>query len=254
MILPDGLGPAEALAVLAIFALAGFVKGVLGFGLPMISMTLLVFVGPVEMALALNSVVQPASNIQQFLAARRTRETAARFWPILATLAPGVAVGAYFLTSLSEEALLATIGAFVAAFAVYTALGFSITIPPARERAISFVLGFAAGVLGALTTANGPIFVTYLVSLRVERAMFRAALGMLFLASGALVAVGFLSVGVLDAPRAALAVASIPAALAGMWAGERLGARLGGAVFRNMVLAALFLLGVNFILRGLGIT
>ncbi len=251
MILPAGLEAWDFAAVLAIFAIAGIVKGVVGFGLPMVSMSLLVFVGPVDFALALNSIVQPASNLSQFLGARMARPTVARFWPLLATLAPGVAVGAYFLTSLPEAALLLTIGILVVAFSVATTFGFTIDIPARRERAVSLVLGFFAGILGALTTANGPIFVTYLVSLKVDRDMFRAALGMLFLVSGMLVASSLLVVGILDLGRLIVALVSIPAALFGMWIGDHLGRRLGGRVFRGAVLAALFILGVNFIRRGL---
>jgi uncharacterized membrane protein YfcA len=245
--------PSTLAMILAIYAVAGFVKGALGFGLPMVAMSLLVFAGPVEMALALNSVIQPVSNVQQFLGARMVRETARRFWPLLVMLPLGVAVGAWFLTSISEGALLVTIGLFVVTFVLLTVLGITFDIPPRAERPVSFVLGFAAGILGALTAANGPIFVMYLVSLKVDRTQFRAALGMLFLVSGAFLAIGFFSVGVLTPARLVLAVVCMPVALAGMWAGNRLGARLGGTAFRKVVLAALFILGVNFVLRGVGV-
>ena len=49
-----------------------------------------------------------------------------------------------------------------------------------------------------------------------------------------------------------MALICIPVALAGMWVGERFGRRLGGRVFRNAVLTALFILGLNFLLRGFG--
>jgi hypothetical protein len=133
-----------------------------------------------------------------------------------------------------------------------TSFGVTIDIPPKRERPVNFVVGFLAGILGALTAANGPIFVTYLVSLRVDRAMFIAALGMLFMVSGVMVAGSLLVVGVLDTGRLTLALICIPVALAGMWVGDKLGKRLDGKVFRNAVLAALFILGLNFLLRGFG--
>jgi len=250
---PAGLTPGAFWAVLAIFVFGGVVKGGLGFGLPLATISILPLVVPVEMALAINTVVQPVTNVSQLVGSRRVRETAARFWPMGIALALGVAFGAAMLSGLSADRILLILGLFVMLFSVVSATGFAPRIPPGRERAAGFATGLAAGAIGSLTAANGPVFVMYLLGLGVDREGFRAALGFLFIVSGALIAAGFVGIGILDWGRAALALACIPSALIGMEIGNRIGRRLPRQLFLNVVLIALFCLGLRFALRGAGL-
>ncbi len=253
MIPPAGLDWAAFAAVLAIFVFGGFVKGGLGFGLPLATISLLPLVVPIDMALAINTVVQPIANIGQLWSAGRTRETVARFWPMLPTLALGVALGAAFVGSVDRGTLTLLLGLFIMVFTVLSLTGAVLPLKPRHERPAGVATGLAAGIVGALTAANGPVFVMYLVSLRLDRALFRATLGFLFIVSGALVAGGFATVGFLDWPRAGLAALCVPSAFLGMWAGNRIGRRLPAHIFLRVVLLALFCLGANFAARGAGL-
>ncbi len=253
MTIPAGLEPGAFLAVLGIFVFGGFVKGGLGFGLPLATISLLPLVVPIDMALAINTVVQPVANLGQLWGSGRAGEAIARFWPMVIPLGLGVALGAAFVTSVDPATLTLLLGLFIMAFTVLTLRGLVLPVPPGRERSAGLATGFAAGLVGALTAANGPVFVMYLLSLKLQRALFRATLGFLFVVSGAMVAGGFLTVGVLDGPRALVALLCIPSAFLGMWAGTALSNRLAAEAFRRAVLAGLFGLGLNFTLRGLGV-
>src|SRR6218665_2103099 len=69
--------------IAAVFALAGFVKGVIGLGLPTVSMGLLaVSMSPVQ---ALTIVIVPAivTNIWQTFAGPYLRDIIRRLWPLL---------------------------------------------------------------------------------------------------------------------------------------------------------------------------
>lgn len=252
MSLPAGLDPATLAGVLAVFLLGGIVKGGLGFGLPLVTIALLPFLVAVDLALAINVLVQPVVNVGQLTGSGRAGEAIRRFWPMLPALALGTALGALFVRGVEPDTLMLLLGLFIMAFAVLDATGAGLPVPPRRERAAGLGTGLAAGVVGALTTANGPVFVMYLVSLRLDRRLFRATLGLLFIVSPVLIAGSFAGIGLLDAPRAALALLCIPPALLGMWAGARLAGRLDARGFRRAVLAGLFCLGANFALRGSG--
>ena len=253
MSLPAGLSEAELAAVLAIFLMGGFVKGALGFGLPIATISVLPLVIPVDMALAINTVVQPVTNLGQLFGSGQALASVRRFWPMTVTLAAGVAIGASFVKALEAETLLTILGLFVMAFTAVSLRGLALPVPRRHERAAGLGAGLAAGVIGALTAANGPVFVMYLLGLRLGRQEFRGALGFLFIVSGALIAGGFWTVGVLDAGRAALAVLCIPTAFLGMWAGDRAAGRLPAETFRMAVLVALFGLGASFVARGAGL-
>lgn len=250
---PAGLSAAETAAVLAIFVYGGAVKGGLGFGLPLATISVLPLVIPIDMALALNTVVQPVTNISQLVGTRQTRATVRRFWPMTLTLAIGVAGGALLLSGLSGERLMMLLGLFIMVFCALSATGYAPRVPPHRERVAGLATGLAAGVVGALTAANGPIFVMYLLGLGADRQTFRAALGFLFIVSGAFIATGFWSVGVLDASRALLALLCIPPALIGMEIGNRLASLLPRRLFLNLVLGVLFMLGLRFFAQGAGL-
>lgn len=253
MSLPAGLDAADVAAVLAIFLWGGFVKGGLGFGLPLATISILPLIIPVDMALAINTLVQPLTNIGQLAGTRLTRVTVRRFWPMGITLGIGVAIGAAFVKELDAQTLTLILGLFIMAFTVMSLRGVSLPVPAHREREAGLGTGFLAGIVGALTAANGPIFVIYLLGLRLDRREFRAAIAFLFIVSGAFIAGGFWSVGFLDMPRAVLAALCLPPALIGMWIGTVLANRLPAEGFRTAVLCGLFCLGLNFALRGFGL-
>lgn len=245
------LGGGQTLAILLVFFVAGIAKGGLGFGLPLVTISVLPLFAPIDYALAINSVVLPLTNIYQYGRSGLAGATLRRFWPVLAGLALGAPVGGVFVASAEPERLTLALGLFVAAFAVLTGFTPRLAIPDRFERPAGVATGVAAGAIGVLTTVNGPVFVTYLVGVGAERRLMVAALGLFFLLSGALFAGSFWLVGVLDGGRLMLAILCLAPAFLGMGVGRVLIERLPAERFRALVLAALFLLGVNMSVRAL---
>lgn len=247
-----GLDLSELFAVLAIFVAGGMIKGAMGFGLPLATMSVLPLVIPVEAALAINAIVLPLTNVTQFLHERRMSETLRRFSPVVVGVVIGVPIGAVFVTFVNDSVLLIALGIFVVAFTGVSLATPRLAVPEGRERSIGGVIGVLAGVVGALTTANGPLFVMYLVGLKVERAMFLSAISLFFIVSGVMISASFLAAGLFDMPRFLTALAAFPAALVGMYLGNALARRIPAERFRLAVLMVLCLLGANLVLRGIG--
>lgn len=239
------------LAVALIFVFGGITKGALGFGLPLMTMAMLPFVIPVQAALAINAVVLPLTNVIQFVQARQMAPTIRRFYPVLAGVVVGVPLGAALVSVVSENALTAALGGFVVFFSVLSLAMPQLELPAARERSIGSWVGLVAGIVGALTTVNGPFFVMYLLGLRAERTLFLSAISLFFIVSGALIAGAFWLAGLFDQTRLALATVSLLAAMLGMYLGNRLAAQIPARQFRVMVLVVLCVLGLNLLWRGL---
>jgi uncharacterized membrane protein YfcA len=237
--------------VLAIFFVGGVVKGALGFGLPLLTMSVLPLLVPVQLALAINAVVLPCANFSQFVGARLAGPTFARFWPVIVGVVTGVPLGVLFLKAMDERAVLLLLGSLVVGVSAMTFAAPRLRIPARLERRAGIGVGVAAGVVGALTTANGPVFVMYLVGLGIERRLFVSALGLLFVISGVLIAGSFATIGVLDLDRLLLALVCLAPALVGMWGGNRFGRRMSSERFRTVILGALVLLGANLVWRAL---
>lgn len=236
--------------LMGIFLLGGMVKGALGFGLPLATMAVLPLVVPVELALAINAVMLPFTNVTQFVQARRMRETLIRFRYLIGGVVLGVPLGAGFVTAVDEDVLMVGLGLFVILFSTITAFKPRVMVPAAGGRAVGAGVGVIAGIVGALTAANGPIFVMYLVGLRVDRGLFLSALGLFFVVSGILITSSFWFVGMMDIQRLLLAVLCAPAAVAGMQLGGAVARRVSAERFQLLVLGVLCVLGVNLVLQG----
>jgi len=244
-----GLGLLEIAGLLFVYFIGGLVKGGSGFGLPLITISVLPLIVPIDVALAVNAVVLPFVNIFQFGSSGHAGATVKRFWPVVVGLFVGVPIGALFVHAIAPETLTIALGIFVMAFVVLTALSPRVEIPQRFEKPAGGLTGILAGILGALTTANGPAFVIYLVGVGAERRVMVAALGLFFLVSGVLIAGSFWAIGILDERRVLIAAICVWPILAGMWVGNGIGERLPQAAFRKAVLSLLFLLGANMLVR-----
>src|ERR1700759_4979358 len=82
------------LLIAATFLLAGFIKGVIGLGLPTVSMGLLAVSMPPAHALAIVIVPAIVTNIWQTFVGPCRRDTIRRLWPLLIGTAAGISVNA----------------------------------------------------------------------------------------------------------------------------------------------------------------
>ena len=237
--------------VFAIFLIAGSVKGVLGFGLPLITMSLLPFFIPVELAIVLSALVQPATNIGQLISTGGARHAFETTWPILLALVPSVALGAWFLSELEGNAHLFILGLTLIGFAIYSLSGFSVAIAKTRQVFVGGITGLVAGFIGVLTSINGMFFIMYLVGIGADRQAFRAAIALLFIVSGVLINSGFWFAGLLNQNNIIIGILVLAPAFLGMWIGNMIGDRIPNDLFRKLILYALLVIGCVFIWRGL---
>jgi hypothetical protein len=242
-------GPGATAAILSVYLLAGAVKGALGFGLPVVAVTLLPLFVPMQQALALNALVILGANLQQIAQAGEPRAGLAAAWPMLAGLAVAVPPGALLAARVPPETLTLVLGLFVLAFVLWSLVRPGFSIPPARRRSAGLAFGLASGAVGAITSSPGPIFVSYVVALGVPRAVHMAALGVTMIVFAALLAGSYAAVGILRAEHLVLGALCLLPAAAGMALGNAAGLRLGAERFRAIVLAALGVIALELIRR-----
>lgn len=250
--MPDFLAePAIAATVLAIYLVAGLVKGALGFGLPLVAVTLLPFVLPVETALALNAVVIVVTNAHQVMQAGQIRPGLRVALPLCLGAVLTIPLGAIFVAGISARDLMAVLGTLVLMFVLLSFARPTLRTPERWWRPVGFGVGLISGIVGALTSSPGSVFVTYVVSLHLERQIYMATLGLIMSLFGAMLAASYASVGLLQWQHIGLgAVATVPGIL-GMIAGNAWARRLPLRRFRQVVLAILGLLAVVMIRRAL---
>ena len=99
------LTPLELVWLAAIFFAGGMVKGGTGFGLPLVTISLLPLVIPIDLALVLNGVMLPLVNISQFVQQRLYRITLRRMQPIVMGLVVGTPLGALLVSHIDKAML-----------------------------------------------------------------------------------------------------------------------------------------------------
>ena len=238
--------------VLSVFLLAGFAKGVIGLGLPTISMGLLaVVLSPVESA-ALLILPSLVTNVWQLFGGPSLGGLTRRLWPMHAGICAGTVAGAGQLATVDPALAAAALGSALAAYALLGLSGVGFPAPASAERWLSPLMGLLTGLVAAVTGVFVIPAVPYLQSLGLARDELVQALALSFTVSTLALTVGLAGAGVYDAELTGASVLAVLPALLGMWAGQRIRAGLGADSFRRWFFAGLLALGLAMLWRAIG--
>jgi uncharacterized protein len=233
-----------------VFLLAGLVKGVIGMGLPTVSVGLLCLVMPPAQAAALLVAPSLATNAWQMIVGGHLPAMLRRFWPMMLGVAVGTGtVAAFFSVGAGGYAA----NALGLVLALYGALGLAnvpLGIPARVEPILSPVVGLATGVVTATTGSFVMPSVPYLQSLGLGRDQLVQALGLSFTVSTSVLAIGLARDGVLQSLAGPSILALIPAAL-GMMLGQALRRRVRESTFRRCFFLGMLALGLQLALKGM---
>lgn len=242
--------PLLAVAVLTAFVVAGFVKGVIGVGLPTIAMGLMSVVLPPVEAAAILVVPSLVTNVWQAVVGPHLRALLRRMAGLLIGILTGALVGAVLLIQPEAQAAVA----LGAALVVYSAVGLSrlrLSVPVRAE----WWAGPLAGVATGLITAATGVFVLpagpYLQAIGLERDELVQAMGISFTTSTLALAAVLGFAGAMPSALAGASLVALAPALAGMVLGQWLRRRISPAAFRLWFFLGLAALGAHLVLRSL---
>ncbi|WP_414439475.1 sulfite exporter TauE/SafE family protein [Burkholderia sp. 22PA0106] len=230
--------------VVAVFAVAGVVKGMIGLGLPTVAMGLLTLVMPPAAAASLLVVPSLVTNIWQLARGPAFGALLKRLWPLLTGLAVGTFAGG--LPSLAHAAPWTRIalGAVVALYGVWGLAAARLPAPGRHERWLSPLVGYLTGAVTAATGVFVMPAVPYLQSLQLGKDALVQALGLSFTASTIVLAAQLAATSSLQALDIGLSALALAPALLGMAAGQGLRNVVGERTFRRVFFAGLVALGV----------
>ena len=233
-----------------VFFLGGFVKGVIGLGLPTVAMGLLSIAMPPAQAAALIVIPAVATNIWQILAGPALVALAGRF----ALMMLGVFVGTFATVELLTQSTALATMALGGVLATYGVLGFfpgRLEIAPSTERWLSPPIGLVNGMINGATGIFVIPSIPYLNSLRLGREELIQVIGIHALVCPLALGCALALQGQFHTGLAASSIVALLPALAGMYLGQRLRRRLNPDVFRRWFFAGLIGLGGYMLLRSL---
>ena len=239
------------LAIALVFVFAGFIKGVIGVGLPTVVMGLLGAVMPPAQAASLFVLPALVTNIWQLAAGPSFVALTRRLWTMMAGICVGTWIGSGLLTGGHAEQSRFVLGVVLTLYGCmgFTTLRFSVS--PRAERWLSPVMGVFTGILNGATGVFVIPALPYVQSLGLNKEELIQALAMSPLVSAAALGVALAGGGVLELSLAGASLVALVPALAGMYLGQRVRLRVSEEVFRRVFFAGLIALGTWLAIRNL---
>lgn len=230
-------------AIGAAFLLAGIVKGVIGFALPIVSVALLTVLIGLHNAMAILLVPALMVNTWQGAVGGHLKTIAIRIWPYLTMATLTVWLGALSLTRVDLPLLSSFLGCILVIYALSNMMGLRITITASQDRWLGPLVGGINGLVTGMTGTTAVPGIIYLQAVGFERDALIQAMGVLFTLSLFALAVVLSGNGILTGELAFLSVAACAPAIAGMVIGRRIRKSLSESNFRRVFFIALLLLG-----------
>ncbi len=244
--------PQDLYLALVVAFVAGWVKGMVGFAMPMVLVSGLSIMLPPDLALA--GLILPTLVTNSVQALREGAPAAVasirRFRVFLGVGLVFLLASAQLVNVLSTKVFLLMIGGPVSFFALIQLLGLKLTLQAPSGR-IEAVAGAVAGFVGGISGVWGPPTVTYLTALNTPKKDQIRVQGVIYGLGAVALVVAHLGSGILRAETAVFSALLVLPALAGMRGGVFLQDRIDQAQFRRLTLLVLLIAGLNLLRRGI---
>ncbi len=248
-----GLGTGVFVAALVVTLVAGFVKGAVGFAMPMILVSAFAIFLPKELALAGLILPTLVTNISQAFrqGTGPAKETALTYRRFLIATVICIAVSAPFADLIPRSAYLLLLGVPITAFAALQLMGRSLAIKLHHRARAEWALGVVGGLYGGISGIWGPPLLVLLLSTGADKVTAIRAQGVVFLIGAVALLLSHLGTGLANAQTLAFSAALCLPALAGLYAGYAIQDRLDQQRFRRWTQALLVLTGLNMVRQAL---
>ncbi|MFC2969385.1 sulfite exporter TauE/SafE family protein [Acidimangrovimonas pyrenivorans] len=252
-IFAGGLEPWALALAIAVTLVAGFVKGAVGFAMPMIMISALSSFLPGHEALAALLLPTLTTNLAQAFRQGPSAawESVVKYRRMIVTIIVFIVISAQFVLLIPSWLMYVLLGVPIVGFALYQLSGRPLVIAIHHRKRVEIVLGIVAGLYGGISGVWGPPLLVYLLSTGTEKREQVRVQGVVFLLGAVMLTVAHLRSGVLNASTAPLSALLVIPAWIGMWVGFRLQDRLDPVRFRWWTLLLLAITGANLIRRGL---
>ena len=238
---------------LLVMLLAGFVKGTVGFALPMLTISGVGSLMSAELAIAAIILPGLVTNVMQATrngigAALGTLRT---YWRLNLILFVLIGLFAQLVVMLPDRVLFLILGTMVTFFAALQLSGWIPVCPDRLAVRAEVTAGATAGFFGGLAGVWGPPILLYLLSRNTPKVEVVRAQGISFLIGSFVLLLAHLKSGLLSASATQFSAVMVVPAVIGMIVGFKVQDRLDQRRFRTLALIVLVFAGLNLIRRGL---
>jgi uncharacterized membrane protein YfcA len=237
------------IAIAGTFFIAGAVKGVIGLGLPTVSLGLLTAIFDLTTAMGLLLVPSFVTNIWQAVVGGNGRAILLRIWPFLLMATLTVSLGATALTRVDMPLLTGLLGGLLVTYALLSLIGFHSTISAQHEVSAGLLFGSVNGILTGMTGSFVVPGVMFLQGIGLSRNHLVQAMGMLFTVSTVALALALHGSNLFTPQIGTVSALAVIPATAGMVTGQLVRQRLSEHRFRQLFFGSIFVLGTYIVVR-----
>jgi uncharacterized protein len=237
--------------VVATFLAAGFIKGVIGMGLPVVALACLGSTLGVREALTIMLIPGIATNTYQALAGPALPMLARRLWSFLALACIGIWLGVGVMAGAKSETMELALGVTLCTYCTVTYFKAQMPPPGAREPWMSPLMGGLGGVMFGMTGIFIVPGILYLQTLGLKRDVFVQALGLIFVTISLALGGSLTSRGLMTQDLILMSLTALIPTAAGLALGQRYRHHISEERFRRIFLVALFVIGLDMLRRTL---
>lgn len=242
-------------AALAITVFAGFVKGAVGFAMPMIMISAFSSFLPPETALA--GLILPTlfTNLSQAFRQgwRVAWGSVLAYRRFLIGTVVFIPISAQFVKLIPQDLFHLMLGAPIMGFALLQLLGKSLALRLEHRTRAEWALGVVGGLYGGLSGVWGPPLLVYLLSIKADKHEAVRVQGVVFLIGAVVLMAAHLRSGVLNGVTLPFSLALAVPAMIGLALGYAVQDRLDQTRFRRWTQVLLVVTGANLMRRSLGL-
>ena len=245
---------ANTLFVLTAVFLGCFVKGALGFGLPLIATPIMMFVLPLPEIVAILVLPIAIANLYQIWLNRAHWRILQKFWPLIAASTLIMLIGAPIMVFLDGNFLGILIGLMIFLHALLSGLPLSLlqapSLNPGTMQKMIVPAGVVSGLLGSLTSMYSFPSLQLMLMMRVPKDDLNLLLGA-FLSLGYIALwIGILKTGFPVGNTLTLSALMMIPAVAAQQVGHIARRNISEAAFRHFVHFALACAGLMLVVKG----
>lgn len=234
------------LVLLVSFGLAGFIKGLAGFGMPLVAVpaTTLMAGVPVTTAMAWSLVPIMATNLLQAIQGRGHLVVLRRLWPLFAGLLVTLMLSTQLLARMSSELLSGLVGMML-----LLSVGAQLLHPtPVAARWQPLFLGTSgviSGALGGVTSFFSFPALQSMLAVGISKDEFIFAASLLLMSGSLIIGSALGSHGLMGVQDVLVSAGDLLPALAGLWLGQKARDRVSVLTFKRIVLLVLLATGLS---------
>ena len=231
------------LIVMATFLLAGTIKGVIGLGLPTVSLAILTVALDLPSAMALLLVPSFATNLWQASIGGHARLLLLRLWPFLLAATLTIWIGAMALIRVDLALLSTLLGVLLVVYAIASLAGLKLVLAPRQEVFVGPCTGLVNGLLTGMTGSFVVPGVIYLNALGLSRDQLIQAMGMLFTLSTLALALALGNYGLVSEAQIVDSSIALLPAIIGMLLGQAIRRLISEMAFRQLFFISILIMG-----------